>query len=115
MSGKQWHKENGVWLYGDKRLTATPAIHQYCVRWCCNTAHEVTKCENRNCELWGFRAGKSPNANKRTIHRPKDDSGRFLSINNGRKSKPVDVSEKILTLDGKQYELMPVVKQKEKK
>jgi hypothetical protein len=112
---KQWHKENGVWLYGEKRLTATPAIHQYCMNKCCNTAHEVTKCENRNCELWGFRTGKSLNTRQRVTHQSKDDSGKYLTVNSGKKSKPVDVSKKIMTLDDREYELVPIAKQKDSK
>ena len=26
-----WHQVDGVWLYGDKKLTATKAIHISCV------------------------------------------------------------------------------------
>jgi hypothetical protein len=73
---------------------------------CCNTAHEVTKCENRECELWGFRTGKSLNTRNKTTCQSKDDSGKYLTVNNGKKSKPPDLSNEIIKIGNKKYKLI---------
>jgi hypothetical protein len=61
---KQWHEENGVWLYGEKKITCTKAAHEFCMNFCLSTAQEATKCLNIRCPLWGFRKGNSPNPRK---------------------------------------------------
>ena len=116
MSIKQWHKENGVWLYGGKKITSTKAIHEHCKNFCVSTAQETTKCPNIRCPLWGFRRGKNPNVRNKTTRQSKDDSGRFLSVNNGEKR----VNIRAYSKEGKLRIILPsgdelIVKQKEKK
>jgi len=119
MSGKQWHKENDVWLYDGKKLTSTKAIHEYCKDFCLSTAQETTKCLNIRCPLWGFRKGNSPNPPKRypTSKQARNGaSGEFLPVNNGEKR----VNIRAYSKEGKLRIILPsgdelTVEQKETK
>jgi hypothetical protein len=91
------------------------AAHLHCSKICLLSAQQVRKCENRECSLWGFRDGHNPNRRKTTTIERNASSGEYMTLNKAGKSKPVDISKKILTLDGKDYELMPVIKQKDSK
>jgi len=114
-TAKRWHEVKGKWLYGDKKLTAIKAIHQHCSMECLQSAQQARKCDNRECRFWGFREGHNPNVSNKTIVKRNVASGKIVALNKAEKSNPVDVSKKIMTLDGREYELTPIVKQKEKK
>lgn len=115
---KQWHKENGVWLYGEKKITATKASHEFCKNFCLSTAQEATKCLNIRCPLWGFRKGNNPNRKgivKKSRQIRKSDSGKFSTALHGEKR----INIKAYSKEGKLRIILPsgdelVVRKKEK-
>ncbi|MBA7487134.1 hypothetical protein ES707_22696 [subsurface metagenome] len=103
---KHWHEENGVWLYGEKKITCTKAAHEFCINFCLSTAQEATKCLNIRCPLWGFRKGNSPNRRKGhpTSKQTRNGaSGEFLPVNSGEKL----VNIKAYSKEGKLRIILP--------
>lgn len=107
-----WHQKNGKWLYGEKKLTSTKAIHQHCSTDCQLSAQQARKCENRECRFWGFREGHNPNMNSRTIVKRDTATGKIVASNKTGKLKPPDLSNRIIDFEGKSYKLTEITKEK---
>lgn len=64
MANNQWRQVDGKWLYGDKKLTATKAIHVSCVECMGDNPRSVRACTNTECVRWLFRNGTNPSRKK---------------------------------------------------
>ena len=56
-------------MNNDKKVITNPikAIRAFCVDCCGGSAHEVSLCTSKNCQLYECRSGKNPYRSKREL------------------------------------------------